>query len=248
MSRRPSAPAPKRRGERRLRAATLAGITAVGIAAAALADAADPPAPRGLRYVTLIRHGHYDRVDSLDDRTANGLSRKGREQAHLLGRRLAALPVTPAQFVSSDLLRAIETADEIGAVIGRTATRDTLIAECTSPSSRPGLNEETDPAELAACQASMEAAWRKYFVPSPASDQHDVLVCHGNVIRWFVNRALGNDTRHWTSLDIGHASLTVISVRPDGGTGLIIYSDVGHLPVGRQSWAGRGAGWGVPKK
>lgn len=228
-------------------------LLAASALAAPRASAADPappgrnktPPPQGVRYVYLIRHGHYDRVDSLDDRIANGLSEWGRAQARLLGARLGALPVKPARFVSSDLLRAIETASEIGSLLSRTATRDTILAECTSPSSRPGLNEEHEPAELAACQAAMEAAWAKYVTPSPAADEHDVLVCHGNVIRWFVNRAIGNDTRHWTSLDIGHASLTVIAVRPDGGTRLVLFSDVGHLPVAEQTWAGRGAGWGT---
>lgn len=238
-----------------LRAAALASLTAAGLTVSAPAEGADPksgdtsrPAAEGIRYVYLIRHGTYDRIDSLDDRAANGLASLGREQARLAGARLAALPITFERFVSSDLRRAIETADEIGAVLGRTAERDSLLAECTAPSSRPGLNEANDPADLAACQASMEAAWAKYFTPSPAADAHDLLVCHGNVIRWFVSRALGNDTRHWTSLDIGHASLTIVSVRPDGGTRLIVYSDVGHIPVAKQTWAGRGAGWGAVKK
>jgi broad specificity phosphatase PhoE len=205
--------------------------------------------PQGIRFVYLIRHGHYDRVDSLDDRIANGLSERGHAQARLLGKRLAAVSVKPTRFVCSDLLRAIETADEIeGFLRMGKATRDTLLAECTSPSSRPGMNEEHDSAELAACQANMEAAWAKYFTPSPQADEHDILVCHGNVIRWFVNRAISNDTRHWTSLDIANASLTVIAVRPDGGTRLVLYSDVGHLPVAEQTWLGRGAGWGTAVK
>ena len=251
----------KPRGERRagkggtLRAAAIAGLTAAGLSVSSPTEGAESnpgnaarSAPEGIRFVYLIRHGFYDRVDSLDDRTANGLSPLGREQARLLGARLAALPVKFGRFVSSDLHRAIETADEIGAIIGRTAERDSLLAECTAPSSRPGVNEANNPGDLAACQATMEAAWAKYFTPSPDGDAHDVLICHGNVIRWFVNRALGNDTRHWTSLDIGNASLTIVGVRPDGGTWLVIYSDVGHLPVAKQTWAGRGAGWGTLKK
>jgi len=26
----------------------------------------------------------------------------------------------------------------------------------------------------------------------------------------------------------------------------VMYSDVGHIPVEKQTWAGRGAGWGKP--
>ena len=98
---------------------------------------------------------------------------------------------------------------------------------------------------MADCLSNLQAAWTKYFRASPERDAHDVLVCHGNVIRWFVNRALANDVRHWTSLDIGNASLTIVAVQPDGTTRVVLYSDVGHLPVAKQTWAGRGAGWGT---
>ena len=243
-------PAPRRK--RSLGAAALAlslsGSAAASLSGASPAEAAAADAPQGIRYVCLVRHALYDRVDSLDEKTANGLNELGRAQAKLVAARLAALPVKTDRFVSSDLLRALQTAEAIGRAIGRTAERDTLLEECTPPSSRPGLDAEHDPAELAACGAAMEAAWAKYFVPSPERDAHDLLVCHGNVIRWFVNRAIGNDVRHWTSLDIGNASITVIAVRPDGSTRLVMLSDVGHLPVAKQSWAGKGAGWGNPKR
>lgn len=225
----------------------MALAASVALAASpALGSAAVPP--DGIRFVYLIRHGAYDRVDSLDDRVTNGLNALGREQARLLGKRLAGLPVKPSLFVSSELARARETASEIGSVLSMRAVEDSLLAECTPPSSRPGLDEQQDPAEMAQCLANLEAAWAKYFRASPDRDEHDLLVCHGNVIRWFVNRALANDVRHWTSLDIAHASLTVVAVRPDGTTRLVMHSDVGHLPVAKQTWAGRGAGWGKPAR
>ena len=217
--------------------------------AAPIASAADAgAAPAGVRYVYLIRHGMYDRVDSLDDRVANGANALGHEQARLLGKRLADLPVKPRILVSSDLTRARETADDIGAILHMSAERDTLLAECTPSSSRPGFDQEHDAAEMALCQENLEAAWAKYFHPSPERDAHDIVVCHGNVIRWFVSRAIGNDVRHWTSLDIGNASLTIIAVRADGTTRLVMYSDVGHIPLEKQTWVGPGGGWGKPSK
>lgn len=201
-------------------------------------------APRGVRYVYLIRHGMYDRVDSLDDRVANGLSRLGHEQAMLLAERLAALPVKARLLVSSDFTRARETADDIAGVLGMKAERDTLIEECSPPSDRPGQDRGRDSADVSSCEAKLRSAWEKYFRPSPEADAHDLLVCHGNVIRWFVNRAMGNDVRRWASMDIGNASLTIIAVRADGTTHLVMYSDVGHLPPEKQTWLGRGPGWG----
>jgi len=231
------------------RAAALVAFVAWIALSAAHAPAADPvQSPRGVRYVTLIRHGIYDRVDSLDDRTANGLNALGREQARIVGQRLAGLPVRPRLLVSSDLKRARETAAEIGLALSMSAGEDSLLSECTPPSSRPGLDQEQDAAEMARCLTQLGAAWEKYFRPSPDGDAQDVLVCHGNVIRWFVNRALGADVRNWTSLDIANASLTIIAVAPSGSTRLVLYSDVGHLPLAKQTWAGRGPGWTKPAK
>jgi hypothetical protein len=70
------------------------------------------------------------------------------------------------------------------------------------------------------------------------------LVCHGNVIRWLVAKALGMDQKTWTKMDIANASLTVINIRADGSTHLAMFNDVGHSPVEKQSWAGVGGGGG----
>jgi len=56
------------------------------------------------------------------------------------------------------------------------------------------------------------------------------VVCHGNVIRYFVTRALDVDTEAWLGMSIGNCSLTTISVAADGSTKLLCFSDIGHLP------------------
>jgi serine/threonine-protein phosphatase PGAM5 len=235
---------PGRAGKVRSAGAALAvGIASLGAPATDAPATEAPAAPEGIHYVYLIRHGYYVHNDSSDERTENGINTLGREQARLVGRRLAALPVKPRLLVSSDFTRARQTADEVGKALGMKPRLDSLIAECIPNSSRPGLDEKQDPAEMAQCVANLETAWSRYFTATPERDTHDILVCHGNVIRWFVSRALGNDVRHWTNLDIGNASLTIVAVRPDGTTRLVMYSDVGHLPIAKQTWAGRGPGW-----
>jgi serine/threonine-protein phosphatase PGAM5 len=190
----------------------------------------------------------YDRVDSLDDRVANGMNALGHEQARLLGARLASLPVRPRLLVSSTLTRARETGDDLGVILGMPCGRDSLLEECSPPSLRDSAATAEDRAESAACESTLEAAWTKYVRPSPDADAHDVLVCHGNVIRWFVTRALGADSRRWITMTIGNASLTILAVRPDGSVRLAMYSDVGHIPVGQQTWTGRGPGWGTDRR
>lgn len=210
-------------------------------------QAADPaPAPTGVHYVYLVRHGLYDRDDAADDRTGNGLNALGHEQARLTGKRLAGLPVKIQSLVSSNYTRARETAADIAAVLETTVIEDSLLHECLPRSDRADLMKDASPGELADCESNLAAAWTKYMRPTPESDLHDVLVCHGNVIRWFVVKAIGSPTERWSTMDIGNGSLTVLAVRPDGSTRLVMYSDVGHLPLEKQSWAGRGAGWGKP--
>src|SRR5262249_35563623 len=95
----------------------------------------------------------------------------------------------------------------------------------------------------AACDSARVRSWRRYFVPTPDRDTYDVLVCHGNVIRWMLMRALNADTQHWSDQDLGNCSLTIILVRPDGSCRLAMYSDVRHIPVEKQTGSGRGGGW-----
>ena len=207
-----------------------------------------PSAPKGVRYLYLIRHGMYDRDTTDIDRSANGLNALGREQARLVGQRLASLGVPITSFVTSDFTRARETADEIGRVLGMVAVEDSLIHECTPTPDRPEYSLYHTPEENARCDACVQAAWEKYARPSPEGNAHEVLVCHGNVIRWFVSKALGMDSTRWCTMEIANASLTVITVRDDGSTRLAVFSDVGHIPVEKQTWTGRGAGWHAPSR
>ena len=224
-----------------------AAVPAPAATAAAPAPAAAPAAPEPMRWVILIRHGDYDRDAAADDRTGNGLNALGHEQSQWAGKRLAALPVPVGRLVCSDYTRARETAAEIGALLGRTAEVDSLLHECTPQAARADYMKNHAPEEIAACDAALQAAWAKYCTPPAAQDTRDVLVCHGNVIRWFVCRALGADTTRWSSLDIGNGSMTVIQLRADGSTRLAGFSDVGHIPPGNQTSTGRGAGWALPR-
>ena len=126
-----------------------------------------------------------------------------------------------------------------------TPAADSLIHECTPASARADLMRSHSPESVALCDSNLTAAWARYMRPTPEADTHDVLVCHGNVIRWMVSRALVGDAMHWPRMEIGNGSLTVLAVRPDGSVRLVTFSDVGHLPAEVQTWTGKGAGWKV---
>jgi len=209
------------------------------------AAAQTPPAPpSGTHFVYLVRHGIYDRdKNATDDRVSNGLNALGHEQAKLVGARLAGLGVKFDRLISSEFLRAKETADDMGAAMKMTPTRDGVLNECTPAAVSASLMAGEKPADVAACDSVRAVSWQRYFAPTPDRDTYDVLVCHGNVIRWTLMRALGADTKLWSNQDAGNCSLSIIAVRPDGTIRLVMYSDVGHIPVEKQTWSGKAGGW-----
>jgi len=214
--------------------------------ATALAQGSGPPAaaPSGIHFVYLVRHGIYDRdTSATDDRVANGLNKLGHEQAALVGERLAKLPVKFDRLISSELLRAAQTADDMAKAMKLPPTRDATLNECTPTTSNTRIMASEKPQDVAECDSLRAVNWTRYFSPTPERDTYDVLVCHGNVIRWTWMRAMGADTKEWANLDCGNASITIISVRPNGSMRAVMYSDVGHIPVEKQTWSGRGGGW-----
>jgi serine/threonine-protein phosphatase PGAM5 len=196
-----------------------------------------------MRTLYLIRHGYYDAKDPADARVGKHLDSLGRAQALAAGERLKSLPVKMNRVVSSNFSRAMETGDIIAATLGMTCTRDSLIRECTPWSSRKDIRYDYPGENPDSAGVELERAWAKYAVPSPNGPSHDVLVCHGNVIRWFVMKALGADTKQWGSMDIANGSITIITIRPDGMVRLVTFDAFAHIPLEKQTFAGRGPGW-----
>lgn len=223
-------------------------LALLATAAPAWAQGAGAKKPNGTHYVVLIRHGMYDYDSTVtDDTQGNGLNALGHEQAKLTGQRLKALPVKIRSLVASPYLRAAQTAEDIGKVLGMAPVVDTLIHECTPRfESRPDYTRLDSDEAMSACETNLQAAFARYFVPTPEADTHDVLVCHGNVIRWLFCKAMQMDPLLWRRFTIGNGSLTVFAVAPDGVVRLAAYSDTGHIPVEKQTWTGRGPGWMPP--
>jgi len=104
------------------------------------------------------------------------------------------------------------------------------LAECTPPTRDAALMAKEKPADLAACKAQFDRAFARLFLPAQDRERSDLLVCHGNVIRSMVVRALGVDADAWLAMSVGHASITKIRIQPDGSFKIISVGDVGHLP------------------
>jgi len=66
--------------------------------------------------------------------------------------------------------------------------------------------------------------------PSSEAEEVDVLVCHGNVIRYFVCRALQLPSDAWLRFALPNASVTMLHIRPSGRVGIVTMGETGHLP------------------
>ena len=219
-------------------------ILAFAWGALAPAAAAEKTPGDGIHTLYLIRHGDYDSDDRRDSDAGKALNPLGREQARLVGERLAALPVTFDSLHASSMRRARETAEIVSGLLDLPVQLATDIRECTPTAWREDIRAKLDPREAAACEAQLEAAFAHYFEPSPERDSREILVCHGNVIRYLVCRALGVDTQAWGGMTIANCSITVIEVRPDGDLRLVAFDDVGHLPPDKQVYTG--SRWPAP--
>ncbi|MBN1504337.1 MAG: histidine phosphatase family protein [Candidatus Eisenbacteria bacterium] len=204
----------------------------VALAVAVSAVTAEPAS----RTLYLIRHGFYDYHDERAPEIGKGLLPLGIAQARLTGSRLRSLPVRFSTVYFSTFTRARETALVIRQDLDSLAVIESdLLSECTPPTWREDVMADQTQSELVACREQLEAAFAKFFVPSPGEPRHEVLVCHGNVIRYFVTRVLRVDPLSWLGMSIGNCSLTVVRVNSDGTMKLLLFGDVGHIPPNLQT-------------
>jgi len=194
----------------------------------------------GVRTTYLIRHGDYNQSDEEDEFVGNELNTLGVAQARLLSSRLKSMSVEFSSLTSSTMTRARQTAMVINEDFPELRLiQDSLICECTPPTWRKDIMAGVDTTERELCGANIEQAFKKYFIPSPdENDRHDLIVCHGNVIRYLVTKVLNVDTMSWLQMSITNCSLTIIRVKPDGTMKLDTFSDYGHIPENMRTFTG----------
>jgi len=207
----------------------------VVVLALALLVPAIGSAAEHFRTLYLVRHGAYEPNPKANPDLGPSLAPLGIAQARLIAARLEGMPVHFDSITSSTMARARETAAVIHESLANVPLDSSpLLSECTPPTSRP-LPGETD-AELTACANRLDTVFAKRFSPPTDADRNEVLVCHGNVIRYLVMKALHQDTKDWLAMTVAHASLTIIRVRADGSMTVLGVGDVGHIPPNMVSW------------
>jgi serine/threonine-protein phosphatase PGAM5 len=207
-----------------------------------------------VRHIYLVRHAQREPTTGPDE-FGPGLSLLGWKQAHLTARRLARLKIDVIH--TSSLRRTMETARIIAVEFPDVPIHpSSLLWECIPampdfavewhkahpnvdtdaikipPEVKPwvGLwDEDTSVKEIEDGFEQARQAWLKYFVPSRGKDRHDIIVCHGNILRYFVMRALIVPPEAWQNTDMYNCGLSEIVIEGDGRIMLLSHNDHGHL-------------------
>ena len=195
----------------------------------------------------LVRHGQstWNREHRIQGQLDPPLSSEGRRQAELVGRRFAGRRI--AGFYASDLKRAWETAEAIGAVIGldpepSPGLREIYLGEWEGlrteelalrfPQAWARWNQEPDwdvvpGGEGAALfEARVSAALDAIFERHAHGEV--VVVTHGGVIQVALHRVVGRPSQGLFPFKIQNASISAIEKR-DGRMVIDGTNDIGHL-------------------
>ncbi|XP_046839421.1 serine/threonine-protein phosphatase PGAM5, mitochondrial-like isoform X2 [Xenia sp. Carnegie-2017] len=189
--------------------------------------------PSANRHLVFVRHGEYDNAKK-DKR----LTDKGRQQAIKTGERLKFFPQNTDingkidKIVISSMTRAKETGELI-----RKSLPDVPYEYCDFlTEGAPCIPEPPvwrADKQIFQDSARIESAFRKYVHRADVDQSKEtieVYVCHANVIRYFVCRALQFPPEGWLRLSTGHCGLTWLTIKPNGNVILRTFGDVGHLP------------------
>uniref|UniRef100_A0AAV1UXF9 Serine/threonine-protein phosphatase PGAM5, mitochondrial n=1 Tax=Peronospora matthiolae TaxID=2874970 RepID=A0AAV1UXF9_9STRA len=210
--------------------------------------------PPRTKHLILVRHGHYvnAHVQRASD-TQQVLSQMGRQQAALTGKHLRAVHnrVPTRHDVSiyhSDMTRAVETAGIIAGDFGEVAMSPSSLLREGWPG-KP-YSSAFDVGETATARASdvmqeqtqvdvkrMEKAFQWFFDDSMNAQEENneesycILVCHANLIRFFLCRALGvNPATTWGHFEVNHCGVTRIDVCATRPIKVVAVNETGHLP------------------
>lgn len=189
------------------------------------------------RWLYLVRHGHYENNNGGSD--GGPLTELGRKQARYAAGYLANVPVSAVY--TSTMPRAWETAQIIGERLRiATVQPDDLLREIV-PTIPPRLKAHIEalndthgglsPAEVEDLRARADLAFAMHFQPPlTMKDEHEVIVCHGNLLRYFVAMVLDVAPDTWSHMMMYHCGITTVTINRRSRMDLIAHNETGFMP------------------
>ena len=184
------------------------------------------------RVLFLVRHGQY--LSSVEGKQDEVLTPLGQRQAERLGKRLAPIPFSA--IWQSDMPRAVETAEILESFIPNSRRRTSRLLREGIPSVAPHFSAEYRPprAQMLQTRQRMDLAFERFVRPSRV-DRIELIVAHGNIIRYLIRRALDDATQRWWQMDILQCGLSILRVTKERRV-LVSFNDAGHLPPKMQTY------------
>ncbi len=186
----------------------------------------------GTKLIYLVRHGQEDR-DNRPDELGGNLSTVGIAQAQATAEYLRYIAFNA--IYASTLRRADETVDIIAAYhpdLPVEKTTELWESVPAVPANLQNMVKDLPPEQILAEQQRIAAAFDRFFAPSQGrNDEQALIVCHGNLIRYFVCRVLDAPIEMWVNLEIANCGITRIEVRPNGRLVLVAHNEHQHIPV-----------------
>ncbi|RIH82995.1 phosphoglycerate mutase GpmB [Calidithermus terrae] len=183
------------------------------------------------RFLYLIRHGQYETANAPDER-GGGLTELGKLQAQHTAERLRWLEVRCIHH--SSLRRASQTARILARGFPGVPLRPSRLLWETIPVIPPGYEAQFGDRVPEGAEEQAAQAFERYFKPA-REPRLELIVAHGNLIRYFVCRALGLPPEAWLRMEMHHCGISQVVVLPDGRPHLIAHNDTGHLPYAIQT-------------
>ncbi|TMS04096.1 Serine/threonine-protein phosphatase PGAM5, mitochondrial [Larimichthys crocea] len=186
--------------------------------------------PKATRNILLIRHSQYNLSGASDKERI--LTPLGREQAEFTGKRLAELGLKYDVLIHSSMARATETAHIISKHLpGVELLSCDLLREGAPIEPVPPVTHwKPDAVQYHEDGARIEAAFRRYIHradPKQKEDSYEIIVCHANVIRYFV---CSFPPEGWLRIGLNNGSITWLTIRPSGRVALRTLGDAGFMP------------------
>jgi serine/threonine-protein phosphatase PGAM5 len=164
-----------------------------------------------------VRHAQYRQ-------NPEKLTALGRRQARLTDARLAKTKASV--LFASTMPRAVETAGIISAALRLKVRKRGFFREAALPPLKKGDSA----AKIRANRLRADRAYHFLFTAPKRGQKTMIIVAHGNVIRYWVCRALGMDRKNWLKMDLHQTSVTTIKIYAGGSKILLGFADCGHLP------------------
>ena len=173
--------------------------------------------------IILIRHGETEA--NISDNAKPILTNKGKHQISELAKRLKTSKIDV--IYSSNLERASLTAKEIQEnnknleLIKTEELQEIyrlIIGGAPKEGTRPNRFEE----DLERAENFWEKMLKWKF-------KNVAVVCHGNLIRFFLSKAIGAPPKYFHNIEIDPASVSIINIEKDKSK-IVLVNDIAHIP------------------